>query len=143
MSWGYKILIMYGVFVAGITVMVYRSSKEQTDLVTPDYYAQELKYQSQIDEARRADALSSSPEITSKDGQLFIRFPEEFAAQKIKGNALLYCPADAKQDVKKDFTVSDGRLVMSIPADNKKFYQLQLSWEANGEHYYYEKKIQR
>ena len=50
MNWGYKIMIVYLVFVAGIAVMVYNSAMQNIDLVTPDYYAKELKYQEKIDE---------------------------------------------------------------------------------------------
>ena len=141
MSWGYKILIVYCIFVAGIIVMVLQSSRQKTDLVTPDYYAQELQYQTRIDEARRTDRLSAAPVVTRQGDQLLISFPAEFAQQEIKGQALLYCPSDKEQDVKKDFVTTGAGLSLSIPAAHKKLYQLQLSWQAGGTAYYYENKI--
>jgi len=39
MNWGYKILFVYIAFVAGILAMVFGSSSQKVDLVTPDYYA--------------------------------------------------------------------------------------------------------
>ena len=45
MNWGYKIILVYVLFVAGIVFLVVRSSMENTDLVTSDYYEKELKYQ--------------------------------------------------------------------------------------------------
>ena len=59
MNWGYKILLVYAVFIAGILFLVYKASSQKMDLVTPDYYEQELKYQSQINATERANALSA------------------------------------------------------------------------------------
>jgi hypothetical protein len=141
MSWGYKILIVYSIFVAGIVFMVVRSSYEKADLVTPDYYAQELKYQQKIDEAKRADGLSAAPAVAILNDQITIGFPKEFDRQQIKGTATLYCPSDEAQDIKKDFAMKDEAVVLAIPVIHKKLYQLQLSWLCNGTSYYYEKKI--
>ena len=49
MNWGYKILFVYIAFIAGILLMVFKSSTQKRDLVTADYYAKELKYQERID----------------------------------------------------------------------------------------------
>ncbi|MGL6269890.1 MAG: FixH family protein, partial [Chitinophagaceae bacterium] len=57
-NWGYKIAVFYLVFIAGIMFLVIKSSRQQMDLVTTDYYAQELKYQDKIDQSKRADGLS-------------------------------------------------------------------------------------
>ena len=57
-NWGYKIVLVYCVFVAGILYLVVQSSRQQMDLVTDDYYAQEIKYQEKIDQSKRASALS-------------------------------------------------------------------------------------
>ena len=45
MNWGYKILTVYIIFIAGILFLVFKSSNQNQDLVTKDYYEQELKYQ--------------------------------------------------------------------------------------------------
>jgi hypothetical protein len=59
MNWGYKILFVYLAFVAGILLMVFKSSIQKRDLVTPDYYAKELKYQQRIDAVKKTQALSA------------------------------------------------------------------------------------
>ncbi|MEQ1555036.1 MAG: FixH family protein, partial [Ferruginibacter sp.] len=59
MNWGYKILSFYALFVVGILFMVFKSSSQNTDLVTTDYYAKELKYQDKIDEQNRVSALTA------------------------------------------------------------------------------------
>jgi hypothetical protein len=141
MSWGYKIIIVYSVFVAGILFMVFRSSGQKTDLVTTDYYAKELKYQEKIDEVSRANALSEVLRYEIKGNLLLLYFPKDFTGQKITGTAELYCPSDEDKDVKKEFIVQDAAVEVIIKPANKGQHELHISWQAGGLTYYFEKKI--
>ena len=42
-------MLLYAVFVAGIVFLVVKASSQKFDLVTKDYYEQELQYQNVID----------------------------------------------------------------------------------------------
>jgi nitrogen fixation protein FixH len=141
MNWGKKILIVYIVFVLGIVFMVYKSSTQNSDLVTTDYYAKELKYQEKIDEGKRVSALSGPVEYSIKENALTIKFPKDFAGKQLAGEAVLYCPSDEKKDFKKSFTLKDEPLQMDIPAGSKGLYELHVSWQDGGVTYYFEKKI--
>lgn len=141
MNWGYKILFVYLAFVVGIMLLVFKSSSQKIDLVTPDYYAKELKYQERIDAVKRADALSSPVSFRIIDQQLVITFPKEFSAATIKGSVLLYYPADNKKDVEQPFSTGDGTFSMQLPANNKGAHELQVSWESEGVSYYFENKL--
>ena len=141
MNWGTKILIVYVVFIAGILLMVFKSSTQKTDLVTTDYYARELKYQEKIDEMNRVSALSAPVEYVIKDNSIIIQFPKDFAGKKLVGEAVLYCPSDENKDIKKSFSVQDETLQLDIPAANNGLYELHLSWQDGEVTYYFEKKI--
>lgn len=141
MNWGKKILIVYVVFVLGIVFMVYKSSTQNADLVTTDYYDKELKYQEKIDEGKRVAALSAPVEFSIKENAVTIQFPKDFAGKQLAGEAVLYCPSDKKKDFKKSFTLKDEPLQMDIPAGSKGLYELHLSWQDGGVTYYFEKKI--
>ena len=58
LSWGYKITLVYIAFVAGMGFLVFKASSQKFDLVTKDYYEQELKYQQVIDQAANSSRLS-------------------------------------------------------------------------------------
>jgi hypothetical protein len=141
MNWGKKILIVYVVFVLGIGFMVFKSSTQNTDLVTTDYYAKELKYQDKIDEVKRVSALSAPVQYRIENNTLIIIFPKDFAGKKLLGEAELYCPSDEKKDIKKSFTVLDETLELAIPNGSKGLYELHISWQDGGVNYYFEKKI--
>lgn len=141
MNWGTKILIVYVAFVLGIVFMVFKSSTQNTDLVTTDYYAKELKYQEKIDEAKRASALSAPVECRISGNSVIISFPKDFTGKKLVGEAVLYCPSNEKKDVKKDFALKDEVLQITIPAGSKGLFELHLSWQDESVTYYFEKKI--
>jgi nitrogen fixation protein FixH len=139
MNWGYKILFVYIIFIAGILFMVLKSSTQKMDLVTTDYYAKELKYQEKIDEGNRLGALSEEVRYQIKDKEIAIYFPKDFSGKKITGTANLYCPSDEQKDIAKKFLLQDEALI--IPIVNKGQFELHINWQADGITYYFEKKI--
>jgi hypothetical protein len=141
MNWGYKILIVYAVFVSGIMFLVFKSSSQKVDLVTTDYYAKELKYQQQLDAMDRVDRLSETVKYQINDEVLTIVFPKDFTGQKVTGDVVLYCPWNEDRDLKQNFSIQDTSLMLPLRGDNKGLYELQLSWQANSISYYFEKKL--
>ena len=141
MNWGYKILVVYLIFVTGMLFLVYKSSIQKMYLVTTDYYGKELKFQEQIDETKRADALSESIQYEIKSNQLLIKFPKDFSGKKITGTAELYCPSDENKDVKQSISLQDTLLTMKITSANKGLHELHIWWSADSVKYYFEKKI--
>ena len=83
--------MVYAAFVAGIVFMVFKSSTQNTDLVTTDYYEKELKYQDKIDEIARTAALKAPVEYRLENNTLTIIFPKDFTGKKLVGEAVLYC----------------------------------------------------
>jgi hypothetical protein len=141
MNWGGKIIVVYGIFVAGILFLVAKSSMQKMDLVTTDYYAKELKYQDKIDEQKRVDALSDTIKYEIKNGKFSIVFPKDFSGKNIVGEAVLYAPSDENNDVKHPFSIENN--IIDIPLTSVKigFYNLHLTWKVDGVNYYYETKI--
>lgn len=141
MNWGHKILITYGVFVAGIAYLVVRSVNEKVDLVTPEYYAEELKFQDKIDEQKNAATLSSAVSVDFKDHALTLSFPAEFKGKEVKGKLLVYYPADKNKDLNMDFSTSDAVYHAPLPENIHGGYELHINWTVDKVNYYTEQKI--
>jgi hypothetical protein len=141
MNWGYKILFVYIAFVAGILLMVFKSSIQKRDLVTEDYYAKELKYQERIDAEKRTQVLSASVKYEIINRQLLISFPKEFSGKTISGTILLYCPSDNNKDFEQPFSTAAGTFTMQLPVKNKGSHKVQISWKADSNSYYFENKL--
>ncbi|MEO6550300.1 MAG: FixH family protein [Ferruginibacter sp.] len=141
MNWGYKIMIVYAVFVAGMLFLAFKSSKQNIELVTEDYYAKELVYQQKIDETKRADGLSEHVRIGMTGQQLNICFPQDFLGQPITGEVVLYCPADEKKDMRVPFSVTDSTINIPVPANYHGLNYIKINWSVAGVKYYCEQKL--
>lgn len=141
MNWGHKIIIVYGVFVGGMVFLGYQSSRQNTELVSDDYYAKELVYQQKIDEAKNTALLSAPISITVNDHVLSIHFPKDFATKQVSGDLTLYCPSNEKRDMQQQFTVTDSDIVIKAPAAYKGLHYVKINWTSEGVKYYYEQKI--
>jgi hypothetical protein len=141
LNWGHKILGVYLVFVAGIVYMVILSSRQKVDLVTADYYGEELRYQDRIDESGRASALSAPLQFNISQGSLSITFPKEFEGKKISGEVQLYCPSDDNKDLHRNIEVTGNLMKIPLPEANKGEHILKVKWKSEGLAYYYEKNI--
>lgn len=140
-NWGYKILVVYGLFVLGILFLVFKSNQQQFDLVQKDYYADELKYQDVIDASQKAKDFGGELIVVKKGGYLNVVLPVGFKNKAVKGVAHLYYAADEKKDITKKFETSNGEFSMELLTIMSGAYALKLNIVLNGEQYYYEQKI--
>lgn len=141
LSWGYKIAFVYIIFVAGIGFLVFKASSQKFDLVTKDYYDQELKYQEVIDQSANTAKLSTSLIVEKSASELSITFPAEMRSKEKRIDFYLYYPADAKRDFRKSININGNEFTQALPEAMKGKYELKLSWEVDGVKYYFEKKL--
>lgn len=141
LNWGWGITGVYLVFVIGIMYLVWRTTQEKQDLVTEDYYAQELKYQDKIDASKRAAALSSPVQYELKGQTLHLVFPKEFAGKAITGEVLVYYPADSRKDVRVPVKVTDNTMDVKIDMASTGLHILQLNWQEGSTTYYQENNL--
>jgi hypothetical protein len=140
-NWGYKIIGVYLIFVAGIVYLVIRASSQNNDLVTENYYEEELKYQQVIDASGRTALLKNKMSVIKKNDQLIILFPSDFIDKKISGELLLYYPADEKKDFGNAFETDSLKWVQVIPPTATGQYILKIKWMADEKSYYHEESI--
>lgn len=141
MSWGYKIFIVYIVFVCGIAYLIIRSTREKIDLVTPDYYSEELKYQDKINESKNTAQLSGKLNIIHRHDSLLLQLPAEFNGVTTKGGIKIYYPADKNKDITVPFETMNAFVGTVLPKNIYGQHELHISWAAGGKNYYFEQKI--
>ena len=141
MNWGYKIMLVFLVFVSGIVYMVIKASGFNNDLVVTDYYEQELKYQNVIDKVERSNELSSPVTTEMINDDLIIQFPEEMKNKAINADVLLYFPADKQNDVQRSVSTTNSRIAFPVPETNKGLHEVKIEWTADGVSYYSKNKI--
>lgn len=139
LHWGNGIFGFYILFVLFIGFMIYLTTTQNYDLVTENYYEEEIKYQNKIDQKERTKALDKSLFVSIDNGKLKINFPNK--EKEIKGKVLCFRPSDDTKDFTEEINSTEG--VHTIPLDKfiKGKYIFKVSWEVEGESYYNEQTV--
>lgn len=138
-SWGTKIAIFYSSFVLFIIGMVIMAFNQNYDLVTEDYYAQEIKYQERIDHQINTMDMKEKVKISVDKQELLIELPGA-EDHTYKGNINCFRPSDQTKDF--DVVLTDES-IQRIPLSKfiKGKYLIKLNWKAHGKSYYDEQVI--
>jgi hypothetical protein len=137
-NWGVKLIIAYSAFVVFMLGMVFLCTRQHYDLVSADYYAQELKYQNVIDGANNTKALKEKVLIAQTESAVNITMP---ASQPVieKGEMFFYRPSDARRDFTIPFstnTIQVGREKLSAG-----LYKVKITWTVSGKQYFDEQSL--
>ena len=141
LNWGYKIMAFYTIFVLGIVFLIYLSTQINTDLVTQDYYNQELAFQGMIEKQKHYDALTDKMQVKQNDSMLIVQFPKEMQDKKVDGTITLYCPSAERNDL--HFNVNTYQALMEFSKMNIRpgYYTLKADWTAEHVPYYAEQNL--
>lgn len=138
-NWGTKIAIFYISFVLFILAMVYMAFGEKYDLVTEDYYQQELEFQDKIDKSANAFALDEKLKIVIKSGSVILKFPSSL--KETSGTINFFRPSDSKADFTEDINLNDGNQSISIEKFTKGKYIVKTEWKNEGTEFFQEDVI--
>jgi nitrogen fixation protein FixH len=98
--WPYGIVVAFGLFIGGLATLIAFAARQPAELVAPDYYEQELRYQDQLDSQTRAGALSAPLRVEADPARhrILLTFPADHIRQGVAGTVRLYRPAAADLD---------------------------------------------
>ncbi len=138
MNWGKGIAITLGAFIIFITYMVIQQMSTNIDLVSENYYIDEINYSSELKAINRDRKFTSRPKVSQTENHLMIQFPSDYEMTDISVN--LRRPND--KDADKMFTV-EGTKIFLIEKEqlNKGNYQIVISYEIDDTLYIQKKKI--
>ena len=140
--WPLGIIITFALFFIGMATVVVIAATHRDHLVSSNYYEQELKFQSQIDDAARAQASGANLRHDAAAGQVIISLPAAQLAQKLSGTVTLYRPSEPKLD--REFLLepkADGQQTINVSKLAPGPWRLRVKWSAGGEKYFLEAKI--
>ena len=142
MNWGTRILLVFLLFATGIFYLVYRSMHVNYELVSKEYYKDEIRYQDVIDASKRASALSKQIAITQSAGVIAVQLPDEMKNEKVIGTMWFYCAADETKDRHISLQLDQyGAQQISrqnfVPGN----YLVKVDWTSNNTRYYAEEPL--
>ena len=135
MNWGNRILLLYLAFVALIITLVVISISQKVDLVAPDYYAKELKVESEIVKMKNEAALVEKPKVSLSNDQLLISFPAAFNDKKITGSVLVYKPSDANADYTQAIDAIKGEVNIATQNFSAGMRKVKIDWKVDSLYY--------
>jgi len=137
-NWGNKLTIVFALFAGLILYMVYRCSVTPVNLVTSEYYKDELVYQQVIDGTKNADALSSAVTLQKNGSDVVVQLPAEMKQQQVTGTVFFYCASNAGNDKKISLQTGDATQVIAAKQLAPGSYKVKITWQAGNKHYYNE-----
>lgn len=98
--WPYGIVVAFVVFISGITSLIVAATRGTNELVTRDYYEQELRYQARVDQLTRTQFWSNriTTAYDAAGRRVKVTVPHEHVAAGATGEVRLYRPSAASAD---------------------------------------------
>jgi nitrogen fixation protein FixH len=140
--WGAGLVGVSVLFAAVVLVMVVISMNQRVDLVSDDYYDQELKHQDRIDQVRRTKEAGAAPSVTADAGMIRIAFPSRLDRRALRGDVALYRPADRRMDTRGPLQL-DSTNVQQIVATSmaKGRWRVQVRWQVDSVSFFHEDTV--
>ena len=140
--WPYAIIAVFVLFAGYIGYMVQQAMRTSVDLVSPNYYQQELAYQKRMESVAHVAALPVAVTVThdAAVSQLQLQLPPSFVGKRLEGQIHFFRPSDLKLD----FTLplqpsSDLAQRLSTQKMARGFWRVRVDFTADGQAYFVEK----
>ncbi|BAV09230.1 FixH protein [Filimonas lacunae] len=142
MSWGNRLILVFVAFAALIGTLVYKAVHTRFDLVSADYYKQELSYQQRINGIKNAGVLGVLA-VEQNNTSVTIVMPDALKGAMVEGEAWFYRKSNADADCKVPLQINEaGEQVVNKRLLKPGPYLLKMDMKANGTNYYVEKELQ-
>lgn len=142
--WPWGIIAVMAVFIVGLVVMIAFAVRSNSDLVSKDYYEDELRYQTQLDSARRTQQLDQRAVVAYDESRKSIRIavPTDHARQNPVGTVTLYRPSSAALDRNLKLELSaDGSQQIDAADLAPGPWKIRVLWTVGTQEFYVDQPI--
>ncbi|MFN8278981.1 MAG: FixH family protein [Saprospiraceae bacterium] len=144
MNWGYRIMLIIGLFLAMLLYFVYIASQQKNELMDSNYYKEEIEFQQKIDASNRLDQIYNKPLISQEQGNVLIKIPTQLAQHLKDGKIELIHYNEHEADLHLAF-VPDSSGTQIFPSSlfkTKGQYKCRIQWRDDSGKYYREEDLQ-
>jgi nitrogen fixation protein FixH len=142
LNWKIIIATSYLAFVSGMVFLAIKSSEQNLDLVSENYYESAVNYQDVIDASN--NAINAESKIVLKymhDDKEFL-ISTEGVAKSISGTITFYKPDKASEDFKVEFkTDPSGNQVLPANTISHGNWKVDIDWNSDGKLFHDQKRI--
>lgn len=142
MNFGGKIVVLYLSFVGLILTLVFMSYGQKVELVSTDYYAQEINFQQKINATNNEKSLSgASISHVINGNSVILKIDSALLSNDFKGTATFFRPSDSSRDLSFKMNFVNNEQIIEAKELIHGAYKLQLSWTSNQKNYFKEEVI--
>ena len=133
LHWGHGLAIALGCFIIFILflIFVFPMGKQNAEMISNNYYEEELEYQQVIDAKNNATKLKEQPAYKATSEGMMISFPSEIMPDNGKVNFVLFRTNDSNLDVKKEIALQHNVFLIPKKVISAGSYTLKLKWKEN------------
>lgn len=144
LNWGHSIIIAFVLFIGFILFFVIQSHQFENkhELVSEDYYKEELQYQTEIDALNSAKSLEPNVTITKTNNGFKVVFPEEFNNQNTTGSIKMMRPSNKVFDFESAVEITDGVVYIENEKLLEGNWRLRLEFTKDNTLYLIKKDLQ-
>jgi len=137
LHWGHGLAIALGCFILFILflILVFPMGKQNAEMISSNYYEEELQYQDIIDAKKNAAQLEQQPVYKATSEGMMISFPSNIQADEDKVNFVLFRTEDSNLDVKKEVGLQHNVFLIPKKVLSPGSYTLKLKWTENKKPY--------
>ncbi|WP_210517936.1 FixH family protein [Hymenobacter terricola] len=142
--WPYAIIAVFVLFAGYIGSMVQQAMRTTVDLVSDDYYKQELAYQKRMESVARTAALPAPVQLHHDAAArlLTLQLPSTLVWQTVQGQIHFFRPSDQKLDFTLPLQLgADLRQHLSTAKMQPGLWRVRLDFTAGGQAYFVEKEL--
>ena len=142
--WPYAIIGVFAIFILGTAGLIVMASSNRMELVSGDYYEQELRFQRQLETVNRTRALGgrASVVLDASRKNLVIAVPAEHVAQLAEGGIQLYRPSAAGLDRRVKLDVNrEGRQLVDISAMPHGLWKVRVQWKVGVDEFFLDESV--
>ena len=142
--WPFAIILTFIIFLAGTIGLVVMACTRKVDLVSSNYYEQELQFQGQIDRVNRTQHLATQASVAydAANKRITISLPMAQTRHPVNGSIQLYRPSAAGMDQQLDLKVNANG-IQSVDAAGLRpgLWKVRVSWTVNHQDYFIDQQI--
>ncbi len=144
LNWGTGIVIAMLSFMIFILSFVYKSlamDEYQHELVSEDYYKDELHYQEEIDKLNNSHSLEQDIVLTNSKEGVLVSFPKNIVQESIVGSIYFQRLSNEKLDFTEQIKLSGHQQMIPVEKLVSGKWIVKIDWETGQDKYLFKESL--
>lgn len=140
-NWGHGIFLGITAFIVFILFMVFSATQIDYDLVSEDYYDQEIAYEDHIRAVENTNTLTTEMLLETSEGHVILQLPQELRQEGATATVHFFRADNATNDF--ILAMENTNTVLSVPFSDliKGEYTVKVTCTMQDKQYYFERAV--